>query len=204
VRARNIVPSEEQFHAAERDAKRQFDDAWAAHHSVDGQYWDIFYRRLFRELDMEDDTALRSELVQATRTSANWQRVLPGTRDLLQNLRRKYRIGLISNSDGKVQQLFESLHLDDCFDSFTDSRLCGFEKPDPRIFERAMADLGARPEESLYVGDVYSLDMAGARAVGMAAVLIDVAGAYCDSEYPRIESLAQLELYLEQFQTSSR
>ncbi len=196
--ARKVFPSQEQLHAAEREAKRQFDEARAGHHSVDGQYWDTFYRRLFGELGMADDAGLRAELAAATRSGVNWRRVLPHTREVLERLKKRYRLGLISNSDGTVRHLLESLKLDDCFDSVTDSRWCGFEKPDPRIFECAMAELGARPEQSLYVGDVYSLDMVGARAVGMGAVLIDVAGAYRGSGYPRIESLRDLEAHLDQ------
>ena len=202
--ARNIFPSDDQLYAAERDAKRQFDASRAGHHSADGQYWDVYYRRLFRELDIADDAALRADLVAATRYGMNWRRVRPQTREILQRLRHTYRVGLISNSDGTVRRLLESLHLADCFDSFTDSRLCGFEKPDPRIFLCAMAELGARPEDSLYVGDIYCLDMVGARAVGMAAVLIDIAAVYRDSGHPRIESLAELESHLEQFHTALR
>ena len=56
----------------------------------------------------------------------------------------------------------------------------------------------ARAEESLYVGDVYSVDYVGARGVGMDAVLFDVAGAYCDRGVPRVGSLEQLETWLRQ------
>jgi FMN phosphatase YigB (HAD superfamily) len=52
--------------------------------------------------------------------------------------------------------------------------------------------------ESLYVGDVYSVDYVGARQAGMQAVLLDVAGAYRDREFPRVESLAGLESWLGQ------
>jgi HAD superfamily hydrolase (TIGR01509 family) len=202
--ARNHFPSQEHLHAAERDAKRQFDAFRAGHHSADGQYWDIFYRHLFHQLSIADDPDLRAQLVVDTRHGMNWRRVRPDTRDVLQRLRRRYRLGLISNSDGSVRRLLEAVQLADCFDSITDSRLCGFEKPDPRIFQCAMSELGARPEESLYVGDVYSLDMVGARNVGMSAVLIDVAGVYRDSGHPRVESLAELESRLEQFHTPAR
>jgi len=53
--------------------------------------------------------------------------------------------------------------------------------------------LNARPEESLYVGDVYSVDYLGATGAGMQAVLFDVAGAYRESGLPRVESLEQLQ-----------
>jgi FMN phosphatase YigB (HAD superfamily) len=57
--------------------------------------------------------------------------------------------------------------------------------------------MNARPEESLYVGDVYSVDYVGARNAGMQAVLFDVAGAYRDRDLPRVESLEQLETWLQ-------
>jgi putative hydrolase of the HAD superfamily len=193
---RSISPTAEQLHTAEREAKRQLDQARAEHHSVDAQYWDIYYLQLFRELGLADDAKLRAELVKATRTGTNWRQVRPGTREALARLQRRYRIGLISNSDGSVRRLFEMLGLDGCFDSFTDSRLCGYEKPDARIFEAALASLGARPGESLYVGDIYSIDFLGARAAGMDALLMDAAGAYRGTSYPRVESLLELETRL--------
>jgi putative hydrolase of the HAD superfamily len=195
----HLFPSEEQLQAAERDAKRQFDAARDGRHSVDAQYWDLYYLSLFRELGIADDARLRAALVAAARSGMNWRRVRPHTREVLERLKRRYRIGLISNSDGSVRRLFELLKLDDCFASFTESRHWGFEKPDRRIFDCALAELGATPEESLYVGDVYSIDFIGAQAAGMGAVLIDIAGAYRDTAYPRVESLAELETRLEQW-----
>jgi HAD superfamily hydrolase (TIGR01509 family) len=201
--ARNIFPTDEQLYAAERDAKHQLDEARAGHHPADAQYWDIYYLRLFRELGMSDAAELRAALVTATRTGINWRRVRPDARGVLERLKCRYRLGLISNSDGTVRRLFELLKLDDCFDSFTDSRLCGFEKPDPRIFERAMVSLDAMPAESLYVG-AYSVDYLGAKAVGMDAILMDLAGAYHGTAFPRVESLTELESRLDKLHTPSR
>jgi len=50
----------------------------------------------------------------------------------------------------------------------------------------------ALPAESLYVGDVYSVDYRGAKGAGMDAVLFDVCGAYREKGLPRVESLAEL------------
>jgi len=55
----------------------------------------------------------------------------------------------------------------------------------------------ADPAESLYVGDLYSVDYIGAHNAGMQAVLFDVAGAYLDQGHPRVESLAELERWLQ-------
>jgi putative hydrolase of the HAD superfamily len=56
----------------------------------------------------------------------------------------------------------------------------------------------ADPAESLYVGDLYSVDYVGARNAGMQAVILDVSGAYRDRELPRVENLPQLESWLSQ------
>jgi FMN phosphatase YigB (HAD superfamily) len=56
----------------------------------------------------------------------------------------------------------------------------------------------ADPADCLYVGDVYSVDYVGARNAGMQAVLFDVAGAYRDRKFPRVESLVELEGWLKQ------
>jgi len=52
--------------------------------------------------------------------------------------------------------------------------------------------MGARAEESLYVGDVYAVDNCGATRAGMPALRFDVCGAYRDKGLPRVESLQEL------------
>ena len=56
----------------------------------------------------------------------------------------------------------------------------------------------ARPTESLYVGDIYSVGYVGACKAGMQAVVFDVAGTYRGREFPRVEALADLEDWLKQ------
>ncbi len=98
--------------------------------------------------------------------------------------------------DGRIVEVLGRSKIADCFQSVTDSGLIGYEKPHPAIFEAALRTIEARPEESLYVGDVYSVDYLGARNIGMQAVLFDVAGAYRDRGSARVESLEALELWL--------
>jgi putative hydrolase of the HAD superfamily len=80
----------------------------------------------------------------------------------------------------------------DCFLSITDSGLVGYEKPHPEIFRVALETLKAKPEESLYVGDMYSVDYVGATGAGMQAVLMDCPGAYAEKGVPRVGSLVEL------------
>ena len=190
------VPTQEQLYLAERDAKRQLDEA-RAHGStgVDARYWQLYYDRLLREMGIADD-GIRDRLVAATRAGINWRRVRPGTRESLQRLRERYRLGVISNSDGSISRLLDELGIGDCFDSVVDSHHCGAEKPDARIFRAALESLGSAPERSLYVGDIQSVDYAGARAAGLHAVLMDIAGVYVDSGLPRVETMEDLENWI--------
>jgi putative hydrolase of the HAD superfamily len=105
-------------------------------------------------------------------------------------------LGVISNADGKIEEILGRCGIADCFETITDSGIVGKEKPHPAIFDAAVRSLGVTAEESLYTGDVYSVDYLGATRFGMQSVLFDVAGAYKDDGLPRVESLEQLESML--------
>ncbi|HEX6467336.1 MAG TPA: HAD family hydrolase [Terriglobales bacterium] len=189
---RGIHPSDAQLFAAEREAKRALDEIATRSGKVDQQYWENYYSFLLRSLDLQD-SALCAALVKAARTSSNWNQVLPGTKELLQRLSAKYKIGVISNSDGRIARVLSSCGLGECFASITDSGNVGHEKPARQIFEAALNSLEVRPDESLYVGDIYSVDYMGAQNAGMQALIMDVSGTYVGEGAPRIESLAELE-----------
>jgi putative hydrolase of the HAD superfamily len=85
-------------------------------------------------------------------------------------------VGVISNSDGTVRRTLEAHGLAAQVDFVIDSSEVGVEKPDPRIFALGLARAGVAASEAAYVGDLYSVDVLGARAAGLAAVLIDPRG----------------------------
>ena len=102
------------------------------------------------------------------------------------------RLGVVSNSDGRVEEALEAGGLRQYFDVIVDSALAGVEKPDPGIFHAALDALGVSPEEALYVGDLYDVDVVGARAAGMDAILLGsppAAGAAPCRTSPSIEEL---------------
>jgi len=188
---RNTVPSEEQLRALECEIKNKFDDILEHGGKPDHGFWSMFYKRLFEELGLNDDM-LQQQLIANTRTSANWDQLRPGTLEALQRIGKKYDIAVISNADGKIAECLGRCGLADCFLTITDSGVVGHEKPHPAIFETALKSVGAQPQESLYVGDVYSVDYRGATSAGMQAVLFDVAGAYRGKGVPRVESMEEL------------
>ncbi len=159
--------------------------------SIDHGFWGMFYSQFLSEIGVEDD-GLRDELVAGIRNSANWDMIRPGTGEQLQAISADYRIAVISNADGRIEDVLSRCGIARCFDTITDSGLVGYEKPHPEIFRQALRSMKAAPEESLYVGDVYCVDYLGAQGAGMHALLMDVAGAYRDRGVPRVESLEEL------------
>ena len=188
-------PSLETWQALERRTKKEFDDGLISG-QIDHGFWWTFHTHLLNEINAFDD-AVRDELVVNTQNSANWDQILPQTREVLERIRQQYAIAVISNADGKIDAVLNRCGICDCFASITDSGNVGHEKPHLAIFAAALERMKADPAESLYVGDVYSVDYVGARNAGMQAVLFDVAGAYRGQEHPRVESLSELESWLE-------
>ena len=188
---RNLAPTDEQLRQLEIEIKHKFDDIVEHGGRADESFWSMFYRRLFEVLGLHDET-MRQQLIVSTRNSANWDLSRPGTQEALAKIREKYKTAVISNSDGKIADVVARAGIADGFLSITDSGIVGKEKPHPLIFETALQSVGARPEESLYVGDVYSVDYRGATKAGMQAILFDVPGAYRDRGVPRVESLEEL------------
>jgi len=186
-------PTLEQWQALERRTKQEFDQGMLGGRIDDGFWW-IFHTHLLQQLGA--DAGFCDPLVENTQKSAHWDQILTGTRDALTRIGQNFRIAVISNSDGRIERVLSRCGIADCFESITDSGTVGFEKPRAEIFEAALTTMQARAAESLYVGDIYSVDYVGARNAGMEAVLFDVSGAYRDRELPRVESLQQLETWL--------
>jgi putative hydrolase of the HAD superfamily len=193
---RGVFPSEGLLQEIERQTKREFDSLLESNSAVDHGFWQIYYSHLLDQLGMPDETILH-DLVTCTRISANWSDIRPGTREALLSLGERYRLGVISNADGKIADVLDRCGIADCFESITDSGIVGREKPHPAIFEAALKSLGVTAQKSLYAGDVYSVDYLGATRVGMQGLLFDVAGAYKNDGAPRVESLEELEMVLE-------
>jgi putative hydrolase of the HAD superfamily len=192
---RQIFPSDELLQEIERQTKHEFDSLLEANSAVDHGFWHIYYSRLLAVLEIPKD-GFCADLVSRTRISANWCEIRPGTREALQRLRERYKLAVISNADGKIAEVLAHCGIADCFETITDSGIVGKEKPHPAIFAAAVRSLGVSPAESIYIGDVYSVDYLGATRFGMQSVLFDVAGAYRDQNLPRVESLEELEMRL--------
>ena len=123
-----------------------------------------------------------------------WRTVADGAAAAIAELRSSgIRVGAVSNSEGQLQRILERAGLGSAFDVVLDSALEGVRKPDPEIFWRACQRIGARPADALYAGDIPEVDIGGARAAGLQAVLIDPYDAHPNyTEAPRFRSVAGL------------
>jgi len=122
-----------------------------------------------------------------------WERIPEGVPEALDRLRTMgVKLVVVSNANGKLKVLFERLDLARRFDVMLDSHEEGVEKPDPRFFEIALERSGAKREETLHVGDLYHVDVQGARGAGLDAVLLDPADLYAGFDCRRISALGEL------------
>jgi len=162
----------------------------------------VLERRWWRDLVAETFAGLGNfpsfddyfdELFAFFANPANW-RPDPDAVPTLTHLRAAgLSLGIVSNFDYRLYGILEGLGLTRFFASITISSEAGYAKPAPEIFRIALAKHGAEPHEALHVGDVEQLDIAGARAAGVHALLLDQAASPTAGETPaRVASLAQV------------
>jgi putative hydrolase of the HAD superfamily len=156
-----------------------------------------------------DDIALAEQLADAFPNERRRRHVLvPGAEELLEALRNKFKLGLITNGAADLQrEKIEGSGLAGYFDSITISGEVGVGKPDPKIFEAALASLDADPGETVMIGNSLKRDIAAAQAVGLKAIWINHAGTDpADDTHPDAETADLLALppLIEVLQTGMR
>jgi putative hydrolase of the HAD superfamily len=94
--------------------------------------------------------------------------------DVLTELHKKYRLGLISNFAIPEcgRRLLDKFGLTEFFDVVIISGEVNKRKPSPKIFEMALRSLGVNASKAVFVGDMVDLDVMGPKNVGMKAILI--------------------------------
>jgi putative hydrolase of the HAD superfamily len=178
--------------AAATDAVR----SWILKHpeSTDAERMPLFLDGFLMELGIDgrqEREAAARRIAQEHHTANLWSGTAPEARETLAILReRGYRLGVVSNADGRVRKLLEDAGLTTHLEIILDSANVGVEKPDPRIFLAAAEGLHLLPSSCAYVGDVYEIDILGARAAGLRPILIGASPAPDPIE--RVETLPDL------------
>lgn len=192
-----IQRSSEELETAERAARAAMYRVSEENATIrDRDRWETYTRAMLEATGMRDDAtvaAVHDELLALDRRENLWTAVPPDTVPLLEELsRRGFRLGVVSNADGRVPALLGKVGLADYFETVIDSHLVGVEKPEPRIFELALEALGVEARHTMYVGDSPAVDVVGARRAGLSPVLLDPLAMARDVDCPVIRSLGEL------------
>ncbi len=201
LREHGVEATPERIIEAEYEAKQVLDEkvrgGWAGTDEDRGR---VYFHEIFRRLGVADEAfpPLAKRLWARHAEHNLWGSVRERTAETLEELRRRgLRLGVISNADGRVDALLEAVGLRGHFDFVIDSALVGMEKPDPRIFRMGLDRLGVAPEEAVYVGDIYEIDVVGARAAGMTAVLVDPLDRWTELDCDRVAAIHELPDWLD-------
>jgi HAD superfamily hydrolase (TIGR01549 family) len=180
---------------AEREARRRLHRALGSDgRDTQPEVWTHYFAEIFRETGVpEARLAEAGRLLTDTHGADHlWTQVAEGTTETLSALAAAgYRLGVISNADGRMEALLESVGLRGHFEFVVDSEVFGATKPDPEIFLEGCRRMALPAGECLYVGDLYPVDYLGATRAGLQAILFDPWG-FRDDGTPRIRSLGEL------------
>jgi len=150
---------------------------------TDGSRWQLHFTGALASLGFSLVEMLRAgPEIRAEHEKANlWTVAQPGAAEGLAALRRLgLVVGCISNSDGTVARLLAQVGFAGLLDPIVDSGAVGVEKPDPEIFRSALRRAGVEAADAMYVGDLYPVDVVGARAAGLEPVLLAPLSRYGD------------------------
>jgi HAD superfamily hydrolase (TIGR01509 family) len=178
--ARGHAVTQEAVTAAERRARIRLDHEQAAQPTRTRTGGGRYVRYLLEALGITDTGEQRA--VTEWRRAFNLpvglcHRADAEAVDALQRVRAAgLATGVISNSNGSVRFALEQAGLAAHLDFIIDSSVVGIEKPDPRIFHLGLREAGATAAQAVYVGDLYSVDVLGARAAGLDGILLDPRG----------------------------
>ena len=158
------------------------------------RFWYEIYQKTVLDLNYNGEAeSLAKKMFKLFRQS-KYYCVFPGVVETLERLKaRGYRLGLISNYDSSLWQTLDDLKLKQYFDPILISVDVGYEKPHPRIFQKAIRQVELPPDRCAVVGDNLISDVQGAEAVGMKGILLDWYRKHRDKEtLTRVENFNQL------------
>jgi HAD superfamily hydrolase (TIGR01509 family) len=100
------------------------------------------------------------------------ERLYPGVPELLRELNRSFRLGLIANQSSGTERRLVDFRIREFFDVVVSSTEAGLAKPDPRIFAHAQSLAGCLPHQATMVGDRLDNDIGPARSCGWRTVRV--------------------------------
>jgi putative hydrolase of the HAD superfamily len=182
--------------AADPIARKQIDDGQTIAATTDVKRGWLYFNLILTAagVPLSDATAAAlTELHEYHRDRNLWELVPDGVVPALEALGSLgLRLTVVSNANGTLCDHMDRLGLTRYVHCVLDSCDFGVEKPDPRLFEIALGRSDASALMTIHVGDLYQVDVVGARAAGVRGVLLDEHGLYDGVDCPRVRSLSEL------------
>jgi len=122
-------------------------------------------KRVWGALGLGNESRVLDAIVADFLEGMKWH--VERNRSLLELLKERYELGIVSNFYGNLHLVCKDLGIQDLFQCLIDSSSIGAVKPDPRIFQAALDCMSIRPHEAVFVGDNPGRDMEGAKGLGM-------------------------------------
>jgi len=199
---------EEEFEALEREARLTLSRAMGETATGDDrQVWRDYFLTLIAGSGVPNGRMKEAgeEIRRSHEARHMWTHVRHGTAEAIASVRRRgYRAAVVSNADGRVEGLLRERGLAEHLEFVIDSEVVGVQKPERRIFELAVERLEVPAERVLYVGDLYAVDVLGARGAGLDALLVDPFDAFGHLEdVDRIAHVVYLPDWLARLEASA-
>lgn len=176
------------------------------------QYWKLYrenkidkeslrYGRLndvFKKLNIQIKTRMIYKLSEDyINNLSTFNHLFEGTIEILEYLKPKYKMHIITNGFKEVQHgKLNKSNIDHYFETVTNSEMVGVKKPDPKIFNHALGKARAKVENSIMIGDNYEADIMGALDLGFEAICFNYHKEALGSHIKRIDNLVDLKFYL--------
>lgn len=149
----------------------------------------------FKAINFKVSNAVVDTLSEAYITHlSSFNYVFDGTHDILKYLKEKYQLHIITNGFEEVQEKkMKASSIIHYFNTITNSEMVGVKKPNPKIFNHALALANANPKESVMIGDNLEADIEGAQNIGMQTILFDYKDTYQNYKKHRVTNLNALK-----------
>lgn len=177
-----------EFDEAKRNASEEFHRIWLNHQRtpVPRELLDL----ILDELQIQATENEKQYLVTQFEESL-WEgppQLAEGAAEIISELANHHPLAIISDtmySPGRVlRKYLKEKGLYEYFQSFIFSNETGFSKPNPKTYYQALEQTKSNVEESWHIGDRLDTDIAGAKEVGMRAVLFTNFSQYNENEHP--------------------
>ncbi len=158
----------------------------------------IYKNHIVEMLKQKYDITLPFDDFEKWWNEEQWKAVVPfpDTIQTLEVLKEKYQLAIITNGDSVAQR--KKIEHSGIMKYFDERHIFvsgdyPYRKPDTRIFKHAMKKLNVKPEESIYVGDIFSNDVIGAYRAHMHPIWIWTHGdRKCHADITRIQKISDL------------